>query len=91
MIGPLLCAVIIPAVGRMLNRRWWDQDWTRDLARLLRLPAKTCIMSPDGMTDMRRFKEVAGDRTSISNADVKRVSSVVVNSIADKASHKERE
>lgn len=43
----------------------WDQDWTRDLGRLQELPAKKCIMNPDGMTDMRKFKEVAGDRMAM--------------------------
>jgi uroporphyrinogen-III decarboxylase len=40
----------------------WDQVWTRDLERLHKLPVKTCIMSPDGMTEMGRFRAVAGDR-----------------------------
>lgn len=43
----------------------WDQDWTRDLGCLKDLPAKKCIMNPDGMTDMRKFKEVAGDRMAM--------------------------
>lgn len=43
----------------------WDQDWTRDLARLRELPAKTCILNPDGMTDVRKFKEIVGDRMAM--------------------------
>ena len=35
----------------------WDQDWTRDVGRLVELPAKSCILNPDGMTDLRVFKE----------------------------------
>jgi uroporphyrinogen-III decarboxylase len=26
----------------------WDHDWTRDLVRLQELPAKKCILNPDG-------------------------------------------
>lgn len=43
----------------------WDQDWTRDLGRLKELPAKKCIMNPDGMTDMRKFRELAGDHMAM--------------------------
>ncbi len=43
----------------------WDQDWTRDLGRLQELPAKKCLMNPDGMTNMRKFKELAGDRMAM--------------------------
>ena len=43
----------------------WDQDWTRDLARLKELPAKKVILNPDGMTDLRKFKELVGDRMAI--------------------------
>ncbi len=39
----------------------WDQNWTRDLERLNDLPAGKCILNPDGMTSMRKFKEVAGN------------------------------
>ena len=38
-----------------------DQDWTRDLARLRDLPVKKCILNPDGMTNMREFRNAAGD------------------------------
>lgn len=43
----------------------WDQDWTRDLVRLQELPAKKCLMNPDGMTDMRQFKNLVGDRMAM--------------------------
>jgi uroporphyrinogen-III decarboxylase len=42
-----------------------DQDWTRDLARLRDLPAKKCIMNPDGMTNMKKFKELVGDHMAM--------------------------
>lgn len=42
-----------------------DQDWTRDLARLRELPAKSCVLNPDGMTDIRRAKELLGDHMAI--------------------------
>lgn len=43
----------------------WDQDWTRDLERLQELPAKKCILNPDGMTDMKKFHKLAGDRIAM--------------------------
>ena len=43
----------------------WDQDWTRDLVRLQELPAKKCILNPDGMTDLKKFKELVGDRMAM--------------------------
>jgi uroporphyrinogen-III decarboxylase len=43
----------------------WDQDWTRDLGRLRELPAKKCLLNPDGMTDMRKFKEQVGDHMAM--------------------------
>jgi hypothetical protein len=39
----------------------FDQDWTRDLGYFLDLPAKTCVMNPDGMTSPVKFKEILGD------------------------------
>lgn len=42
-----------------------DQDWTRDSARLADLPAKKCVLNPDGMTDVRKFKELVGDRMAM--------------------------
>ena len=35
----------------------FDSDWTRDLPRLLELPARKCILSLDSMTDIRKAKE----------------------------------
>jgi uroporphyrinogen-III decarboxylase len=43
----------------------WDQDWTRDLVRLQELPAKKCILNPDGMTDLKKFKELVGNRMAM--------------------------
>ncbi len=43
----------------------WDQDWTRDLERIRELPAKKCVLNPDGMTDVRKAKVVLGDHTAI--------------------------
>lgn len=43
----------------------WDQDWTRDLVRLQELPAKKVILNPDGMIDLRKFKELVGDRMAM--------------------------
>ncbi len=43
----------------------WDQDWTRDIERLKELPAKKCILNPDGMTDMKKFKELVGDHMAM--------------------------
>ena len=42
-----------------------DQDWTRDLGRLRELPAKKCLLNPDGMTDVRKAKEILGDHMAI--------------------------
>lgn len=43
----------------------WDQDWTRDLARCKELPAKKFALNLDGMTDVRKAKEILGDRAAI--------------------------
>jgi len=43
----------------------FDQDWTRDLARLREFPANMCVLNLDGMTDIRRAKEALGDRMAI--------------------------
>ncbi|MBI5591629.1 MAG: methyltransferase [Deltaproteobacteria bacterium] len=43
----------------------WDQDWGRDLGRLLELPAKKCILNPDGMTDIRKARTILKDHTAI--------------------------
>lgn len=42
-----------------------DQDWTRDLGRFLELPAQKCVLNLDGMTDIRKAKEILGDHMSI--------------------------
>ncbi|MFO1402497.1 MAG: uroporphyrinogen decarboxylase family protein [Steroidobacteraceae bacterium] len=39
----------------------FDQDWNRELGRLNELPQGKCIFNPDGMTSMKKFREVAGD------------------------------
>ncbi len=43
----------------------FDQDWTRDLARLREFPARTCLLNLDGMTDIRAAKEILGDHMAI--------------------------
>ena len=43
----------------------FDQDWTRDLPHLRELPAKSCILHTDGMTDIRRAKELLGDHMAL--------------------------
>ncbi|MCP4420876.1 MAG: uroporphyrinogen-III decarboxylase [Chloroflexi bacterium] len=43
----------------------FDQDWTRDLARLREFPAKSCLLNLDGMTDIRKAKEILGDHMAI--------------------------
>jgi uroporphyrinogen-III decarboxylase len=42
-----------------------DQDWTRELSRLLELPPKKCLLNPDGMTDLRKFRQIVGDRMAV--------------------------
>jgi uroporphyrinogen-III decarboxylase len=43
----------------------FDHDWTRDLEHLRALPARRCILQLDGMTDIRRAKEVLGDHMAL--------------------------
>jgi uroporphyrinogen-III decarboxylase len=43
----------------------FDQDWTRDLARLRELPARQCVLNLDGMTDIRRAKALLGDHMAL--------------------------
>ncbi|AOT70994.1 uroporphyrinogen decarboxylase family protein [Geosporobacter ferrireducens] len=38
-----------------------DQNWDRDIERFLELPAKTCILNTDGMTDLRNAKKKLGE------------------------------
>ena len=54
------------AEADILSVLHWDQDWTRDLARLLELPAKKCVLAPDGATDIRKAREILGDHMAIS-------------------------
>ncbi len=42
-----------------------DQDWTRDIARFKELPAKSCVLNLDGMTDVRKVKQALGDHAAI--------------------------
>jgi uroporphyrinogen-III decarboxylase len=43
----------------------FDHDWTRDLPRLLELPARKCILNLDGWTDIRKAKQTLGDHMAI--------------------------
>lgn len=43
----------------------FDQDWTRDLGRLRELPARRCLLNLDGMTDIRKAKEILGDHMAV--------------------------
>ena len=43
----------------------FDHDWTRDLARLRELPAATCLLNLDGMTDIRAAHEILGDHMAL--------------------------
>ena len=58
----LVDALVAAGVTPVLH---WDQDWTRDLVRLQELPAKKCVLNPDGMTDLHKFKELVGDRMAV--------------------------
>jgi hypothetical protein len=58
----IIDALIAKGITPVLH---WDQDWTRDLVRLQELPAKKCILNPDGMTDLKKFKLLAGDRMAM--------------------------
>lgn len=43
----------------------WDQDWGRDLERLLELPEKKCVLNLDGMTDIRKAAKILEGHTAI--------------------------
>jgi uroporphyrinogen-III decarboxylase len=43
----------------------FDQDWTRDLERLLDFPPRKCILNIDGMTDIREAKKILGGHMAI--------------------------
>jgi hypothetical protein len=42
-----------------------DHNWTRDLGRFRELPAKKYVLNTDGMTDIRKAREILGDRMAI--------------------------
>jgi hypothetical protein len=42
-----------------------DHNWTRDLARLRELPERKCVLNTDGMTDIRKAREILGDHMAI--------------------------
>lgn len=42
-----------------------DQDWNRDLERLLEFPAKKCVLNLDGMTDIRKANEILKNHMAI--------------------------
>jgi len=58
LVDALIAAGVVPVLH-------WDQNWSRDLERLKELPAKKCILNPDGMTDMVKFKKLVGDRMAM--------------------------
>lgn len=39
----------------------FDQNWDRDIERLLEFPRHACAFSGDGFTDLKRAKEILGD------------------------------
>lgn len=43
----------------------FDQCWDRELHRLLELPKKKCVLNPDGMTNLRKFREIVGDHMAV--------------------------
>jgi len=43
----------------------FDHDWTRDLARLRELPAASCLLNLDGMTDIRAAHEILGGHMAL--------------------------
>jgi uroporphyrinogen-III decarboxylase len=51
--------------NQVLSVLHFDQNWDRDLARLRELPAKKCILNLDSLTDVRKAKEILGDRMAI--------------------------
>ena len=42
-----------------------DQCWNRELKRLLELPANKCVLNADGMTDLKEFRRIVGDRMAV--------------------------
>jgi uroporphyrinogen-III decarboxylase len=65
-VWPYIAKMVEALVGAgLMPVLHWDQNWTRDLIRLQELPAKKCLLNPDGMTDMRQFKRLVGDRMAM--------------------------
>ena len=58
------CVEQVDAAG-LIPILHFDSDWTRDLPRLLELPAGKCVLSLDSMTDIRKAKEILGDHMCI--------------------------
>lgn len=61
---------IVETVEAVINKGFvpilhWDQDWSRDLERLNELPSRKVILAPDGMTDVRKFRQIVGDRMAL--------------------------
>ncbi|MGD8982739.1 MAG: uroporphyrinogen decarboxylase family protein [Desulfobacteraceae bacterium] len=66
LVFPYFCEVINALSEKgILSVLHWDQDWTRDLSRLLEFPPKKCVLNLDGMTDVRKVKEILGDHIAI--------------------------
>ena len=66
LVFPYFCEIINALSEKgILSVLHWDQDWTRDLGRLLEFPAKKCVLNLDGMTDIRKVKEILGDHMAI--------------------------
>lgn len=43
----------------------FDSNWDRDVPRFLELPKGSCVLSPDGTTDLRRAREILGDHMPV--------------------------
>ncbi|NTW72702.1 MAG: methyltransferase [Eubacteriaceae bacterium] len=41
-----------------------DQNWDRDIERFLEMPAKSCVLNTDGMTDLKRARKLLGDHVA---------------------------
>lgn len=65
-VWPYVVETAMAAIGKGYTPIFhWDQDWSRDVGRLAELPAGRCLLNPDGMTDLRKFKRLAGDRMAM--------------------------
>jgi len=58
----LVWALVVAGIRPTLH---FDHDWTRDLARLRELPAASCILNLDGMTDIRAAHGLLGDHMAL--------------------------